>query len=162
MSCCGTCRTGPLDSSFGHNGVALVIGPSISIQSNGQIVAGAALTDPSTEQQALAVQRLNADGTPDSSFGHGGMALADVGSLAPISVAILAEPDGDVLIGAVLETLGRHPSVVTALARFNSAGELDQTFGKQGVAMTTAFGGCNALAVLSNGAPLVQFFTTFK
>jgi uncharacterized delta-60 repeat protein len=141
---------GALDNTFGHDGVALVIGPSISIQSNGQIVVGSALTDPSTEQQALAVQRLNADGAPDTSFGKAGIALTDLGDLNPLAINSLALPDGDILICGLAETLGRHPSVETALARFNSDGELDQTFGNQGVELTTA-AGCGALAVLSNG-----------
>ena len=50
--------TGAMDTGFGKNGFAPVIGASMSIQSNGQIIIGAIVTDQNTEQQALAVQRL--------------------------------------------------------------------------------------------------------
>jgi uncharacterized delta-60 repeat protein len=143
--------SGALDRSFGKDGFASVIGGNMSIQSNGQIVIGATVTDQNTEQQALAVQRLNADGTKDTSFGRGGMAIADVDNRAPVSSLVLAQPDGDILICSSLEPLGRRQPFQTALARFTSEGAVDTTFGDQGVAIATAVSGCSALAVLSNG-----------
>jgi uncharacterized delta-60 repeat protein len=143
--------TGAFDSSFGKNGFAPVIGASMSIQSNGQIVVGAIVTDQNTEQQALAVQRLNADGTKDTSFGRGGMALADVDNRAPVIEVVLAQPDGDILICSSLEPLGRKQPFQTALVRFTADGGVDTTFGNQGVAIATGVSGCGALAVLSNG-----------
>jgi uncharacterized delta-60 repeat protein len=142
---------GKLDESFGKNGFAPVIGASMSIQSNGQIVIGAIVTDQNTGQPVLAVQRLNADGTKDTSFGRGGMALADVDNRAPVSSLVLAQPDGDILICSLLQPLGRPPLFQTALARFTADGAEDTTFGNQGVAIATGVGGCGALAVLSNG-----------
>jgi uncharacterized delta-60 repeat protein len=142
---------GELDESFGNQGRASVIGATMSIQSNGQIVIGAIVTDPNTEQQALAVQRLNADGTKDTSFGRGGIAIADVDNRAPVFDVIVAQPDGDILICSSLEPLGRRQPFQTALVRFTSDGSVDTTFGDQGVAIATGVSGCGALAVLSNG-----------
>jgi uncharacterized delta-60 repeat protein len=143
--------TGALDRSFGKSGFAPAIGASMSILSNGQIVVGAIVTDQNTGQQALAAQRLNADGTKDTAFGKGGMAIADVDNRAPLSSLILAQPDGDILICSLLEPLGRPKTFQTALARFTADGAVDTTFGNQGVAIATGVGGCGALAVLSNG-----------
>jgi uncharacterized delta-60 repeat protein len=68
---------------------------------------------------------------------------------------VLAEPDGNILMCATLEPTGRRQPFQTALARFNSAGKRDTTFGNQGVTIATAVNGCSALALLSNGDILV-------
>lgn len=109
----------------------------------------------SNSQTALAVERLNSDGTRDKSFANGGMALADLGIRFPVFYVVLAEPDGSVLMCSSLEpTGGRQPSQ-TALAHFISAGELDTTFGNRGVTIATAAGGCSTMALLTNGDILV-------
>ena len=120
-----------------------------------QIVVGAIVTDPSNSQTALAVERLNSDGTRDSSFANGGMALVDLGIRFPVFYVVLAEPDGNVLMCSSLEPTGRRQPSQTALARFTSAGELDPTFGNQGITIATAAGGCSAMALLTSGDILV-------
>ena len=151
--------TGALDTSFGKNGVAVLAPPvaaTMALQPNGQIVIGGIVTDPSTGGAALGVERLNLDGTRDTSFGSNGLATASLnGRAMGVGYVVLIEPDGDILVGAQLEPIGRHQPFQTALARFNSAGDLDTTFGNQGLAIATGSGGCTALALLSNGGILV-------
>jgi len=53
----------------------------------------------------------------------------------------LSQPDGNILMCASLEPTGRRQPSQTALARFTSTGELDTTFGNQGVTIATAANG---------------------
>jgi uncharacterized delta-60 repeat protein len=147
--------TGALDMNFGTNGVAPAIGGNMALAEDGQIVIGAIVTDSSNSQTALGLERLNSNGTRDTSFWNGGPALADLSNRFPVFYVVLAEPDGNILMCATLEPTGRRQPFQTALARFNSAGKRDTTFGNQGVTIATAVNGCSALALLSNGDILV-------
>jgi uncharacterized delta-60 repeat protein len=133
----------------------LPIGGNMALAEDGQIVIGAIVTDPSNSETALEVERLNSNGSRDSSFGNGGLALADVGNRFPVFYVVLAQPDGDILMCSSLEPTGRRQPFQTALVRFDSTGELDTSFGNQGVTIATAVNGCSALALLSNGEILV-------
>jgi uncharacterized delta-60 repeat protein len=84
------------------------------------------------------------------------VALADLNGRAVLQgFVVLEETNGDILVGAQLTPLGRRASSQTALARFNSSGALDTTFGSQGLSIATGSGGCGGLAELSNGDILV-------
>ena len=146
---------GTLDKGFGTNGIAPVIGGNMALTEDGQIIIGAIVTDPNNSQTAIAVERLNSNGTRDTSFANGGMALADLGIHFPVFYVVLAQPDGDILMCASLEPTGRRQPSQTALARFTSSGELDPSFGSQGMTIATAAGGCTAMALLTNGDILI-------
>lgn len=149
--------TGALDTSFGSNGIAVLstpVGGSLALQRNGQIVIGGVITQ-STGGAALGVERLNTNGTQDTSFGSGGLAMVSLLGRAPLEgTAVLVQPNGGILVGAQLDPTGRRQPVQTALARFSSQGSLDTTFGNQGLSITNATG-CTALALLSNNNILV-------
>ena len=95
---------GSLDPSFGTGGVVthdFVVGDSdeslsLTLQPGGRfLVVGQATTPTASEQVAAA--RFEADGTLDTSFGDGGLAVALVDNFSqPLSVVPL--PDGDVLV----------------------------------------------------------------
>jgi uncharacterized delta-60 repeat protein len=152
---------GALDTTFGSNGVASVIAESMMLQPNGQIVIGGVTTDPSTGQAVLGVERLNSNGTQDTFFGNGGIALASFGARAPGQAGmVLVETNGDILVGTQLFPTGRRAPTQTALARFTSSGLLDTSFGSQGVVIATAAQGCSVLAELASGEILDIDFTT--
>ena len=146
---------GKLDTSFGSNGVAVLsppVGGSMAIQPNGQIVIAGVVTNPSTGGTALGVERLNPNGSRDTAFGGDGLAVADLSNRGTgVGLVVLIEPNGDILVGAQLEPTGRRQPFQTALARFNFAGDLDPTFGSNGVSIATGVHGCTALALLSDG-----------
>jgi len=96
------------------------------------------------------VERLNLDGTEDTSIGSGGLAMINLNRAPLTGSTVLVQPNGDILVGTQLDPLGRRQPVQTARARFNSAGAPDPTFGSQGLSITNALG-CTALALLSNG-----------
>jgi len=149
--------SGALDTTFGDDGIAsLLNGSAISMmqQSNGQIVLAGVLSNSSGS--FLAAQRLNANGTQDTSFGKAGLALASLGGRGlGVGEVVLVQPNGSILVGAQLEPTGRRQPFQVMLARFTSTGALDTTFGSGGISIATASGGCTALALLANGDYLV-------
>ncbi|MGH6795677.1 MAG: hypothetical protein ACREDD_13115 [Methylocella sp.] len=154
--------SGVLDTTFGSKGIAVLspsfatccVGASLDLQPNGQIVIAGLVN--SSSGLALGVERLNTNGTPDTSFGSKGLATASLGGrLTGVGVVVLVQPNGFILAGAQLEPTGRRQPFQTMLARFTFDGALDTTFGTQGTAVATGSGGCTALAQLSNGNYLV-------
>ena len=130
---------GSLDASFGAGGKVttdmggnnLENAESIRIQPDGKIVvAGYSFTGPSgTELFALA--RYNSDGSLDNSFGSGGKVLTNFGSVDGKATSLVIQPDGRMLVVGTTDA----GSDVT-LARYNSDGSLDTSFGNSGAPLT--------------------------
>jgi uncharacterized delta-60 repeat protein len=81
---------------------------------------------------AFAVIRFNANGTVDQTFGTGGVATATFGNAVQSAQAVLVQPDGKILVGGQVLFGGRPPRDIGGLARFNSNGSIDTTFGSGG------------------------------
>jgi uncharacterized delta-60 repeat protein len=144
---------GALDPTFG-NGAGYVttsissgndIGHSALIQPNGDIIAvGTAGT-----HAELAVERYNLNGTLDNSFGTGGIALASFGPYPVYGGSSAQDPYAGTANGnddVVQE--GSYNGSYQILARYNTDGALDSTFGTGGKVMT-AFPGMNG--IVANG-----------
>jgi uncharacterized delta-60 repeat protein len=151
--------TGALDTTFGSKGIASLPTAfsgafgAMALQPNGQIVvAGATGADIGAPEFVL--ERLNTNGTADTTFGSGGLATASIGFPGTQGVLLILH-DGDILLGAQLEPIGRGQPFHTSLARFTSAGVLEPAFGTAGTVSVTAVGGCTALAQISTGEILV-------
>jgi uncharacterized delta-60 repeat protein len=81
----------------------------------------------------LGLARFNPDGTPDDTFGSGGVVVTSLPD-APGSVAL--QPDGSILVAGKQIPVGPGGNLV--VVRFNAAdGSLDTSFGTNGVAATT-------------------------
>src|SRR5262249_3272134 len=90
----------------------------------------------------LLLVRLNADGTPDTSFGQGGTVLFGTlskpfgsGLIWEVSVGVIVGADGKVVV-AGLASGSPEPDGGLAVARLNPDGSLDTTFGTGGVQVT--------------------------
>jgi uncharacterized delta-60 repeat protein len=118
---------GSLDTSFGTGGrVTTDLGgtfsetaKSVQIQSDGKIVVAG--LSHGTFLDAAALVRYNSDGSLDSSFGSGGKVLSP---LLDEADSLVIQPDGKFLLVGTSGT-----TVDLALARFNSDGSLDTSFG---------------------------------
>src|SRR5262249_51395919 len=128
---------GTLDTTFSFDGkVTTDFGGddrafSVAIQADGKIVvAGASLTNPGDD---FALARYNPDGSLDAGFGTGGKVTTAFGSGLDHANACTIQADGKIV--AVGADGGDF-----ALARYNSDGSLDGTFGTGGK-VTTDFGG---------------------
>src|SRR5215831_18017822 len=147
---------GTLDASFGTGGIVTTAFDfpgnfdrvfTVIRQPDGKFVAVGSTVSNLFANFALA--RFNADGTLDTTFGTGGKVgtAFDSGSVSytqAFSVAV--QPDGSIVaagyteIGACLFNGLELPCFDFALARYNSNGTLDASFGTGG-RVTTDFGG---------------------
>jgi uncharacterized delta-60 repeat protein len=146
---------GVLDTTFGSQGIAVLpttIGELdvMALQPNGQILVAGQLTSGANAGD-FAVERLNTSGTADTSFGSDGLATAPALDSIPTGLVLLAETNGDILLGGGLFPTGRRQPSTTFFIRLTSAGRLDSSFGEAGTVNVIATGGCTALAELSTG-----------
>ena len=141
---------GTLDSGFGAGGKVLIggnnAGPAfaVAVQTDGKILVAA------PANLHLTVFRFNSNGSLDNTFGNNGATAIQPTEvfLAPASGGIALEPDGRILVA----TAHNEGGPLQIVARLLANGQLDSTFGSNGVAPT--FGG-DSVAVLPNGNILV-------
>ncbi len=167
---------GEFDQDFGTNGVIFYpfgAGTSaasqvnaVAVQPDGKLVIAGYATDANSHH-ALMVARLRPDGRLDSSFGHGGMLVDQMGTSTSASTeahALLLLPGGKILVGGQAQDDNETGFV---LARLTSTGAYDSTFGSSGkVFMPTASDGpelpaVNALALQPDGKIVAAGTATF-
>src|SRR6266487_6929602 len=81
-----------------------------------------------------------APGELDPSFGSGGLVTTDFGGRGDFGLAVAVQSDGKIVAAGNSSTVGGPFSVNFALARYNTDGSLDPTFGSGGTILTS-FGG---------------------
>ncbi|MGA2357183.1 MAG: hypothetical protein ABSG02_22030 [Terriglobales bacterium] len=142
-------QAGQLDPTFGSGGIAITdfgvqyqqdiaaVG-GVAILTNGEIVvAGGVPAGNSNNFPSFAVALYQTNGSLDTTFGVGGIAI--VQTLYGNFAAVVIQSDGKIVAGG-------GASVV----RFNSNGSLDATFGKGGIATLGPFA-ISAIALQSDG-----------
>src|SRR5262249_50446768 len=107
---------------------------TLALQGDGKIVAGGwTIVNGST---SFALARYNANGTLDTTFGTGGKVITSIGNSFAQPNAMAIKPDGRIVIAGYATT---NTGNTFALARYNSNGTLDSSFGIGGT-VTTTFG----------------------
>jgi uncharacterized delta-60 repeat protein len=129
---------GTLDNSFGSGGiVTTTIGindpssPSsgkIALQGDGKIVLNCNYK-PTNSTYASALIRYNANGTLDNSFGTAGISSRTLATSGEVKL----QPDGKILVTATPTTSSNG-----TIMRFSGNGNVDNTFGTAGMAVSTA------------------------
>jgi uncharacterized delta-60 repeat protein len=135
-----------LDNTFGAGGVVLTpffdepmypyaSAGAAAIQADNKIVAAgtASFFNGSYSYFDFAVARYNLDGSLDSTFGSGGRVVTDLGGFAAIN-ALVIQRDGKLVVAGYVNTN-------FALARYQTNGVLDSTFGIGGTLITDVGGG---------------------
>ena len=138
---------GSLDSAFGVGGRVTTdfFGSSdrafaMALQPDGKIVlAGNTMMGGATEAD-FALARYNNDGSLDLSFGSGGRVTTDFFGEKDEAYAVAIKPDGRILAAGKAEMQGGGRMEDFALARYNSDGSLDRSFGSNGKVTTDFFG----------------------
>ena len=139
-------RNGSLDPSFGAGGKIITdFGRienrafAVALQSNGKIVvAGVAGTGAASTGSDFALARYNVDGSLDASFGIGGKVVTDFNLTHEAAFATAIQPDGRIVVLGPTRPFGpvtTNPDDF-ALARYNSNGSLDTSFGGDGKVST--------------------------
>ena len=154
LSTTSTYDDGTLDSTFGTYGSTRFSinqgagvfdeATAVVVQSDGKIVAGGYAIDASFSFEGFAIARLDANGTLDNTFGSGGTVLTQIngGSGSDLCYAVALQPDGKIVAAGVsMLVVGPDTTFAFAVARFDSDGTLDNTFGSGGTARTSITGG---------------------
>lgn len=130
---------GELDTSFGLNGFAEQNFPvnyytasitDLLIQSDNKILFCGTYTyyDPGTTRSFF-TGRCLPDGTPDPTFGNNGLVMENFGFTECRANIIFQQHDNKILVGGTANN-------DFALVRYNQYGELDATFGNNGIFTT--------------------------
>jgi len=152
---------GNIDSAFGIGGaVTISVGSvtylnSVAVQSDGRVVAGG-WSGPGDDQADMLVARVDTNGALDSTFDGDGIRTVDFFGSRDRANGIALQQNGQiVLAGGISQPDGGGGIGIAkqGLARLNTDGSLDATFGSSGI-VTTLTGtsmGANAVAVQSDG-----------
>jgi len=141
---------GTLDTTFNGTGkVTTAVGPSddfayeVRIQPDGKIIV---IGESYNADYAptFALVRYNTDGSLDTSFGTGGMAITTIGTFSSSGRSGVIQLDGKIVaVGNSYD--GSHQNF--AAARYNADGTLDTTFGTGGKVTTLIGNGSLAYSV---------------
>ena len=153
---------GSLDNSFGTGGLVLFDAGTesdaawaLALQDDGKIILGGSVYNQNTTFDDYALVRLNSDGTPDNTFGTGGLVITDIDGYWDNAYAMVLQTDGKILLaGEGYITSNRKVCVV----RYNTDGTLDASFGAGGIAIHVI--GCGeertrAIALQADGKIIV-------
>jgi len=152
---------GSLDKRFGKNGKITTDFfrnvdsiSAIAIQPDGGIVVAgfAQLGGSGGTPRVFALARYRNDGIPDTSFGNGGALTTSFGGSFAAASALMLQPDGKIVVAGTVDFNPDVPGsgLDFALARYNSNGTLDGSFGKGGKVVFDFFGSFDQ----ANGAVL--------
>ena len=131
-----------LDPTFGTSGIAQTTigaasaGFGITTQADGRILCAGG-----SDSSAVLVRYL-ANGTLDASFASGGIATLDLGGLEVFGPMVV-QPDGKIIVAGRTSS---SPAGDFLIARYNTDGTLDATFGTSGVVITDIGGGFDYVA----------------
>jgi len=133
---------GQLDPTFGTGGkmiAALDAGgdgvSAIALQPDSKIVAAGSVIHDNWEL-AFLLARFNPDGTLDTAFGSQGVVATNFGDSTAAANAVVLQPDGKIVVAGVSGAGPYSELNDFALARYNSNGSLDQSFGNGGKVKT--------------------------
>jgi uncharacterized delta-60 repeat protein/gliding motility-associated-like protein len=137
---------GKLDEKFGSDGSVITDfgegddkARSVVVQADGKIiVAGQSYI---SRKGFFSLVRYNPNGSLDTSFGDrgDGKVVTDVGASENLGISLALQPDGKILLTG---EANNGNNLDFALARYNSNGRLDTSFGSGGKVLTD-FGGSN-------------------
>ncbi|HEX3671832.1 MAG TPA: hypothetical protein VHT92_09050 [Candidatus Cybelea sp.] len=147
-------RDGKLDRSFGSGGsvsLQLYAAYHVAAAPDGKFIVGGIASDGFHAE----LIRLTADGRLDSTFGSNGAIVFEYLSGQSNGVLVtLVQPDGKIVAGGFAE----NPTTdveQTSLARFDSSGNLDSSFGTGGIVSLKLVGAVTAMGFQSDGDILV-------
>jgi uncharacterized delta-60 repeat protein len=151
---------GSLDATYGTNGIYSTSSEQAStcklkLQPDGKLLA----TYSYISNTSVNITRLNSDGTPDLSFGSSGLVATSIGSSYTKDNArdITIQPNGKILATGSSYSSGSVSDFL--VVRYNSDGTLDNTFGTNGIVITsvdpTDWEGGNAIKLQSDGKIVV-------
>ena len=148
---------GELDATFGENGRLTIqeadYAGTILQQPDGKLLVAGHFESSGWGTFHMAVLRLHPDGSLDGSFGNNGMATIDFGPYN-FATGLALQADGRIIVAGW--SIGDNGADF-ALARLNTGGSLDATFGGDGLVTLDLGGdeGVRGILLLQDGQLLV-------
>lgn len=137
MAVCRVLADGTLDGSFSDDGKVVVPvsadsdkGYALAVRPDGHVLIGGVRNETSSSQATVVVAQLDADGTPDASFGTDGIASLFAGGFPSRAEDILLQPDGKVLVCGTASPAATQRDAY--LCRLEADGTPDVGFGDNG------------------------------
>lgn len=137
---------GTLDTSFGSNGTLTTLSGTSST-ANGVVVdtSGRVIVAGSSSSTKIILVRYNTNGSPDLTFGTGGVVTFTIPSNTGTAVSgVVLDANGKIVVGGTT-ILGSKNNLFAA--RFNASGSIDTTFNTTGYKTLTANSGYTANSI---------------
>ncbi len=161
---------GLLDTSFGNHGRFTINNAGradraygVVVGIDGSIYVGGSTEDSNaaTNQSDFALAKLTSAGAAAGGFGSGGLVQTDFMGGQDFGYAMAQQADGKIILAGVAYNADLTQSDI-ALARYNTNGTLDNTFGTSGKVLTNLqnFESASGVAIDSNGKIVVVGTTT--
>lgn len=112
---------------------------SIAIQNDGKIIVAGLTMIGNFFEYDFAIARYNSDGTLDNTFGSGGKVITAIGNGNDVGLSVALQSDGKIVLTGY-SFIGNNDDI--AVVRYNSDGNLDNTFSYDGK-VTTSIGDPN-------------------
>lgn len=142
---------GSLDTGFGNGGKVTTdffgsadSGQCMVLQTDGKLIVGGYVYDGDYD---FGLARYNPDGSLDNSFGKSGKVTTDFFEEHDEITSLTLQPDGKIIAGGYAAV---NPSKsLLALARYNTNGKLDTSFGVNGKITSDFFGLHNTASAMA-------------
>ena len=133
--------SGTPDASFGSDGMVIMgsqgKGSAIAVDNFGRILVAGSYFDTSDIKYHTAVWRYNPDGTPDGSFGNGGLSIQKnsvAGGIHPdVASSMVLDSDNKILVAGY--SYDPSEKRVMSIWRLNPDGSLDTSFNSSGIVL---------------------------
>jgi uncharacterized delta-60 repeat protein len=156
-------QDGSLDDSYGTDGIVTfgVPGNSVSaesaaLQADGKLVVCGYVFNVATYTSDFMLARFNTDGSFDNTFGNNGVVITDIGTSEGLS-DLAIQADGKIVVG------GNYPGSPSdfVVARYNTNGSLDESFGDNGTVIKNLGGNdqCKSICIQDDGKIVAGGFT---
>jgi uncharacterized delta-60 repeat protein len=139
-------KPAPIDPGFGGGAPVNTpfVAEAVATQPDGRIVVAGRQGNPRDGSAQAVLQRFNADGTLDTTFGQGGKVVSDADGGDDVYYALLIQGDNRILAAG---TSGGN----FVITRYDFAGRVDNDFGRGGRAVTDIGAGDDAVYGIAFG-----------
>lgn len=142
-------ENGTVDETYGNNGMVnanhftspINFVKGIVVQNDGKIVAGGFVNGPNGYEFALV--RYDSNGNLDTSFGNNGTIAQSVGDGHDFITSLALQDDGKIIAGGHKWIANEPVKYDFVVARYNTDGSLDTSFGDNGIGSGNAVEGGN-------------------
>jgi uncharacterized delta-60 repeat protein len=161
---------GLLDTTFGTGGFVTTPTPietsndqanSVVLQSDGKIVVAGYAHNGNNDD--FAVARYNTNGSLDETFGTGGIVTTPIGTSTDRANSVVLQSDGKIVVAGYARITTTSTTDDIAVARYNTNGSLDETFGTGGFVTTpigTSTDRANSVVLQSDGKIVVAGYAS--